>query len=182
MLTEEQKSTLLSLARQSLAAATRGAPLPRPEIADSALARPCGAFVTLKVHGRLRGCIGLVEAIKPLYQSVIEMARSAALDDPRFPPVTPDELPGIHIEISVMSPLERVKDVQREVEVGQHGLLIRKGFFSGLLLPQVPVEWNWDRDEFVQQTCLKAGLPPDAWREGAEIYRFSADVFGEPER
>lgn len=182
MLTEEQRTTLLSLARQSVEAAARGDPPPRPTIEDEALTRPAGAFVTLKLRGALRGCIGLIEPIKPLYQAIVDMARSAAVEDPRFPPVSPDELPNVHIEISVLSPLEPVKDVASEVEVGKHGLLIRKDFFSGLLLPQVPVEWNWDRDEFVAQTCVKAGLPRDAWREGAEIFRFTAEVFGEPQR
>ncbi|MFQ6130784.1 MAG: AmmeMemoRadiSam system protein A [Armatimonadota bacterium] len=182
MLTDEQRATLLSLARQSLEAAARGAPLPQPTIDDEALTRPSGGFVTLKVQERLRGCIGLIEPLKPLYQTVIDMARSAALEDPRFPPVEPEEVPQIRIEISVLSPPEPVEDAAAEIEVGRHGLIVRKGPYSGLLLPQVPVEWNWDRDEFLAQTCTKAGLPRDAWREpGTEVQRFSAEVFREQE-
>ena len=113
----------------------------------------------------------------PLYQVVSQMAIVAATEDPRFPPVTADELPEIKIEISVLSPPKPVKDVE-EIKVGRDGLIIRKGWASGLLLPQVPVEWGWSREEFLRQVSLKAGLPPDAWRE-AELYRFTAQVFGE---
>jgi AmmeMemoRadiSam system protein A len=137
--------------------------------------------VTLHKHGRLRGCIGYIQALKPLRQAVAEMAVQAALHDPRFPPVTSDELPELHIEISVLSPLEAVADVS-EIEVGTHGLVIEDGRSRGLLLPQVPVEYGWDRDTFLEHTCAKAGLPPDRWKaQGVTITKFTAEVFGEEE-
>jgi AmmeMemoRadiSam system protein A len=178
MLTDDQKQALLRLARHTVEAVTRGDLPPPPDDLNGALRERCGVFVTLKRGGHLRGCIGLVEGIRPLVDGVVEMARASALEDPRFPPVGPHEVPDLQIEISVLSPLERVRDVG-EIEVGTHGLVIRKGFYSGLLLPQVATEWGWDRLEFLQQTCLKAGLDRNAWREGAEIYRFAAEVFGE---
>jgi AmmeMemoRadiSam system protein A len=134
--------------------------------------------VTLRKGKRLRGCIGYVEALKPLYSTVRECAVAAALQDPRFDPLSPEELPGLRIEISVLSPLEDIQPEQ--VAVGRHGLLISQGLRRGLLLPQVPLEWNWDREHFLEETCMKAGLPPDAWREGARIQAFTAQVFEEP--
>jgi AmmeMemoRadiSam system protein A len=123
----------------------------------------------------------MIEAVKPLYQTVAEMAVAAAVEDPRFPPLTLDELPLITIEISVLSPLEEVEDVE-EIEVGKHGLYIIRGFYRGLLLPQVATEYNWDRETFLQHTCLKAGLPTDCWQDQeTKIYKFSAEVFGEEE-
>jgi AmmeMemoRadiSam system protein A len=180
MLTREQQAVLLRLARESLRACVCQEPMPQTDITDPALREKRGAFVTLTMHGSLRGCVGLVEPIRPLYQAVTEMARSAALEDPRFPPVQPSELDEIHVEISVLGPLEPVSDVQ-QVQVGTHGLVIRKGFYSGLLLPQVASERNWNRTQFLEQTCLKAGLGPDDWNEGAQISVFTAAVFGEEE-
>jgi len=178
MLTQEQQATLLRLARESLRACVCGEPMPEPDIADPTLQAKRGAFVTLHKHDALRGCIGLIEPSRPLFRTVIEMARSAALEDPRFAPVQPLELDDIHIEISVLSPVEPVSDVD-EIQIGTHGLIIRKGFRSGLLLPQVASERNWTRLEFLRQTCIKAGLAPDEWKHDAEISAFSADVFGE---
>ena len=108
------------------------------------------------------------------------MARAAAREDPRFGPVHLTEVPDLAIDISVLTPAHRVEDVGG-IEVGVHGLIVEQGGQRGLLLPQVPVEWGWDRDEFLNQTCVKAGLPPDAWRRGADIYAFTAEVFGEKE-
>ncbi|MFQ6096201.1 MAG: AmmeMemoRadiSam system protein A [Armatimonadota bacterium] len=181
MLTKEQQERLLGLARESLVAAANGQPAPDPAIADEALTRNCGAFVTLHKRGELRGCIGLIEAVKPLYRSVIEMARSAALNDPRFPPVSPSEVDEIDVEISVLSPLRKIERVE-EIQVGRHGLLVRKGYQSGLLLPQVATEYGWDRQTFLEHTCQKALLPRDAWKQGADIYTFEAFVFGEKRR
>jgi len=179
MLSVDQKRRLMEVARQALHAAVAGEPAPNLSTNDPELLKPRGAFVTLKKAGQLRGCIGYIEPRVPLIEAVADNARSAALHDPRFPPVTPEELPDISIEISALTPLEPVTDVE-EIEVGRHGLVISRGPYRGLLLPQVPVEWGWDREEFLQQTCRKAGLPPEAWREhGTELLRFEAEVFSE---
>jgi hypothetical protein len=138
-----------------------------------------GAFVTLKKHGQLRGCIGFIEARKPSYETVRDMAQAAAFSDPRFSPVTQKEFEDLKIEISILTPLKKISDIN-EIEVGKHGLYIIKGFNSGLLLPQVATEYSWDRVTFLKETCRKAGLPFDAWKDkDAKIFIFSADVFGE---
>jgi len=134
--------------------------------------------VTLKKNGELRGCIGCTEAREPMLVNVARMARASALEDPRFPPVRQEEVSDLMIDISLLSPAERVADIS-EIEVGKHGLVMEQGPRRGLLLPQVPVEWGWDRDQFLDHTCLKAGLPKGCWREGATIYAFTAEVFGE---
>lgn len=175
-LDEEDRRQLLRLAREALEAAVRHGDLP-VAAPTGRLAEPCGAFVTLKKRGRLRGCIGYVEPHKPLYQTVRECTVAAALHDPRFDPVAPEELGQLRIEISVLSPL--VDTPPEQVEVGKHGLLISMGPLRGLLLPQVPVEWNWNRERFLEETCLKAGLSPDAWKHGARVQTFTAQVFGE---
>lgn len=178
-LSEAEQQFLLRLARRALEESVRGNSLPQVEVPPGPLREKCGAFVTLHKMGRLRGCIGYIESLKPLYQTVCECAVAAALHDPRFDPVTPEELPSLHVEVSVLSPLVEVKPDQ--VEVGRHGLLISRGFQRGVLLPQVPVEWKWNREQFLEETCLKAGLPPDAWQHGAKIQAFTAQVFGEPQ-
>jgi AmmeMemoRadiSam system protein A len=156
-----------------------GSGAPRSTLASDALDTECGAFVTLHEAGRLRGCIGYIRAVKPLRQTVAEMAVQAALHDPRFPAVTAAEIPDLDIEISVLSPLEGVDDVS-SIEVGRHGLIIQDARHSGLLLPQVATEQGWDRDTFLDHTCLKAGLEPGAWRrDDVTILRFTAEVFGE---
>jgi AmmeMemoRadiSam system protein A/AmmeMemoRadiSam system protein B len=181
-LTEQQ--TLLRLARDTLNKLLVEEDKAGPDLSQYNLTphmeEKSGVFVTLKEHGRLRGCIGYIEPIKPLYEAVIDNANNAAFHDPRFPPVRADELKDITIEISVMSPLRRIQSVD-EIIVGKHGLTIEKGFYHGVLLPQVPVEWGWDRDTFLVQICRKAGLPDDAWKEGAILKVFSAQVFGEKE-
>jgi AmmeMemoRadiSam system protein A len=141
------------------------------------LAEPRGAFATLHLHGKLRGCIGYVFPTQSLYRTVAETARAAACDDPRFEPVNAEEAAGLKIEISVLSVLKPM--VAEEVVIGKHGLVVMQGSRRGLLLPQVPVEWGWDRETFLSQTCLKAGLAPDAWLRGAELQAFTAEVFGE---
>lgn len=138
----------------------------------------CGAFVTLHKGEHLRGCIGHIEVLKPLPQTVRECAVASALYDPRFEPVTPDELPDLRIEISVLSPF--VEIAPEQVEVGVHGLLISRGARRGLLLPQVAVQWEWDRERFLSETCRKAGLEGDAWQHGAKVQAFTAQVFAEP--
>jgi AmmeMemoRadiSam system protein A len=177
-LTEEEKDQLLGLARRALEEAVRFRRMPELAEPAGALRTPCGAFVTLEKQGRLRGCIGQIEAARPLYLTVQDCARAAALDDPRFDPVSPSELPSLRLEISILSPLADI--VPEEVEVGRHGLLISRGAQRGLLLPQVAVEWNWDRRQFLEETCLKAGLPPDAWQHRARIQAFTAQVLKEP--
>lgn len=138
-----------------------------------------GAFVTLNERGRLRGCIGYVAPMEPLYKTVADVARFAALRDSRFRPVAPNELGDLQYEISVLSPMRHVRDVA-EIRVGTHGLLIHGGGAEGLLLPQVASDEKWDRATFLEQVCYKAGLPPRAWRDPEmDLFRFTALVFGE---
>ena len=171
-----ERTVLLRLAHQSIEAALeeRHLDLSPP---SQHLAEYRGAFTTLRHHGRLRGCIGYVFPTQSLYQPVAETARAAAFDDPRFEPVSLAEALTVTIEISVLSPLRPV--AAEDVLLGQHGLVVTQGSRRGLLLPQVPIEWDWDRETFLAQTCLKAGLDPDAWRHGAELQAFTAEVFGE---
>lgn len=169
---------LLHIARDAIRAELDGMPYRPPDTQDPALRRVAGAFVTLHAAGALRGCIGTLEGTRPLAQAVAELARSAAFHDPRFPALSAAEWPAIQLEISVLSPLRPVSDPQ-EVQVGRHGLVLSQGGQRGVLLPQVAVEYRWDRETFLEHTCRKAGLPPDAWRRGARIEVFEAQVFGE---
>jgi AmmeMemoRadiSam system protein B/AmmeMemoRadiSam system protein A len=182
-LSAEERKTLLVLARaameRSVRAGSMSAALSQTADLPEAIRRPGGAFVTLKVDGNLRGCIGRIAADTPMAECVERMAAAAALRDPRFRPVQPAELDGIKLEISVLSPLEPLPS-PGEVRVGRDGLMITADRRSGLLLPQVPVEFGWNRVQFLEQTCRKAGLPTDAWKwEGVKIQRFGATVFGE---
>jgi AmmeMemoRadiSam system protein A len=172
----EERRILLVLAHRSIETALADQPIDTTAPTEH-LAQPRGAFTTLHLFGKLRGCIGYVLPVGSLYQTIAETARAAAFDDPRFQPVTEDEAPHLNIDISVLSVPRPIK--AEEVEVGKHGLIVTAGVRRGLLLPQVPVEWGWDRETFLEQTCLKAGLVPDAWRRGAEIQAFTAEVFGE---
>jgi AmmeMemoRadiSam system protein A len=176
-LSPDEKKTLRDLAQATIRARVMGEPLPAIPAVTDALRRKAGAFVSLHRRGMLRGCIGYVEAVSPLANAVQDMALSAAFQDPRFEPLTADELQDLDIEISVLTPFEKISDPDR-IEVGRHGLMIRKGGASGLLLPQVPVQFDWDRLTFLRQTCQKAGLRPDAWQDpDAQLYIFSADIF-----
>ena len=179
-LTAREKDELLRIARQSVETAVReGKEYEVPAEASAALAQERGAFVTLKEHGQLRGCIGYVAPIKPLALTVRDVARLAALRDTRFRPVGAGELGALEYEVSVLSPLRRVLDV-KEIRVGEHGLLMRKGEMEGLLLPQVASEEKWDRATFLEETCYKAGLSRRAWQDPeTDIFRFTALVFGE---
>jgi len=178
-LTKQEQDLLLKIARKSIEAGLTGEGIPPPEIKSDTLKEKMGAFVTLKKQGRLRGCIGFIEGKKPLYETVEEMARAAAFRDPRFRPVREDELRHLDIEISALTPLKQIHDID-EIEVGRHGLYLVKGCCSGLLLPQVATEYNWDRMTFLKETCMKAGLPEDAWKDtDAQIFIFSAHVFSE---
>jgi len=171
-----ERKALLGIARRALEGYVKEGRIPR-EAAEGKLAVPGAAFVTLTKRGRLRGCIGYTEAVAPLFRVVQECAVAAATEDPRFPPVSPNELPELHVEISTLTPLFPIRP--EEVEVGRHGLMVTQGRMRGLLLPQVPAEQGWDREMFLDQVCGKAGLPPSAWRHGATLQGFTAEVFGE---
>ncbi len=148
-----------------------------PEAPTERLEQPFGAFVTLKRDGQLRGCIGRIDAAAPLLETIAQMAQAAAFEDPRFPPLVLEEFDALDIEISILSPIEPCPDTNR-IEIGRHGLIIRSEGRSGLLLPQVPVEWGWDRQEFLQHTCRKAGLPLNAWcKPETQLLWFEAEVF-----
>ena len=179
-LTEGEKSELLALARKSVEYVVQERyPYEPPASTSSSLNQERGAFTTLKEAGELRGCIGYTSAVKPLYITVRDTATLAATQDPRFPQVSASELPKLEYEISVMSPLRRVTDVQ-QIKVSQHGLLMKNGDSEGILLPQVPVEQQWDRQTFLEQTCRKAGMRSDCWQdENTDIFSFTAVVFGE---
>jgi AmmeMemoRadiSam system protein A len=150
----------------------------KPEIEDNALKKKRGAFVTLKVNDQLRGCIGYPLPYKPLWETIADVAISAATQDFRFESLKLEELPNTKIEISVLSLPKPIKDIM-EIKVGKHGIIISKGPRKGLLLPQVPVEWNWDLETYLSHGCLKAGLDEDEWKKGVEIEIFSAQVFSE---
>ncbi len=176
-LSPPEKALLHKIARETIEAKCRGGTPPAFEVDSPKLKEPRGAFVTLHKHGKLRGCIGHIAASRPLAQTVSETAVAAAFEDPRFPPLDPGELKDIQVEISVLTPLQRIRNPE-EVRVGVHGIVVKKGGRSGLLLPQVAMEQGWDRSTFLENCCLKAGLPRDAWKDGeTEIYVFSADVF-----
>jgi AmmeMemoRadiSam system protein B/AmmeMemoRadiSam system protein A len=176
-LSDEEKKTLHEIAHTVIWNKASGKEVPKFQVKSEKLNELRGAFVTITKKGSLRGCIGHIKGVKPLYKSVEEMAAAAAFQDPRFPPVTKKELKDLDIEISVLTPFEQITDVSK-IEVGKHGLYIERGFYSGLLLPQVATEYGWDRDTFLEHTCRKAGLPPDAWKEkDIKIYIFSADIF-----
>ncbi|MFC1477291.1 AmmeMemoRadiSam system protein A [candidate division KSB1 bacterium] len=178
-LTVEEKQHLLKIARNAIGENVIGEKIPVEEMAAEIMRTPCGAFVTIRNKGDLRGCIGYIVASKPLIMTVREMAVSAATNDPRFSPLTESELSEIDIEISVLSPFRTIADVS-EITVGEHGLLIKKAPYQGLLLPQVATEYEWNREQFLENTCLKAGLPSNAWKDkDTEIQIFSAVVFGE---
>lgn len=180
-LDEHERSELLGVARTAIVTGLSGDPLPSVSNLPPKLHAPCGAFVTLHKGGQLRGCIGRIKAADPLSQTIQQMARHAAFADPRFKPVTLPEVPEIDLEISVLSPFETIPAAAvNTIVVGKHGLYITAFGRSGLLLPQVAPEWKWNTDEFLAQTCTKAGLPTDTWkRPEAQIEIFTAEVFGE---
>ncbi len=179
MLNRKERESMLKLTRDTIYSKLHSNDLPSYSPISAVLSEPRGVFVTLHKHGALRGCIGYIEAIKPLYQTVQDLAVAAAFKDPRFPGLNENEFNDIDIEISVMSPLDKITDVNK-IEVGKHGIIIKRGFNSGLLLPQVAAEQGWDRDTFLEHTCSKAGLPGDSWKKpDTEITIFSAEVFSE---
>jgi AmmeMemoRadiSam system protein A len=182
MLTPTQKEHLLSVARRAVTHRVWNSEPFEREARSAECAEPdaSGVFVTLKRGGDLRGCLGTLECLTALSDEVARCAAQSATEDPRFSPVTPDELPELALEISVLGPLEEI-DPHRPgaFTIGQHGLVVEQRSRRGLLLPQVAVEWGWTPEQFLRQTCVKAGLPPDAWQHGARVYRFDAEVFGE---
>ncbi|OHD63654.1 MAG: hypothetical protein A2176_05850 [Spirochaetes bacterium RBG_13_51_14] len=178
---KEQQLKLLKLARKTIAGSLGISQDSELDFGDAIFKEKCGAFVTLHIRGRLRGCIGYIQGVKTIPETIVDMSTASAFKDPRFPPLRKEEFDHIDIEISVLSPIEAVKNIS-EIKVGCDGLIVSRGFNSGLLLPQVPVEQGWDRDVFLENTCYKAGLPGNAWQQkGTTIEKFSAQVFGEVE-
>ncbi len=181
----EQQKKLLALARVTILNALNGT-RPRPEetageFTDDIFREKRGAFVTLHIEGKLRGCIGYIVGTREIPETITEMAIAAAFRDPRFPPLTRKEFEKIDIEISVLTPIEKVTNLD-DIKVGRDGLIVSDGYHQGLLLPQVATEYGWNRDQFLEHTCYKAGLPGDAWKKkDTRIEKFSAQVFGEKE-
>ncbi|HMK54611.1 MAG TPA: TIGR00296 family protein [Methanobacteriaceae archaeon] len=186
MLKKEDGEFLLKLARDAIENyILNGQVLEVPEEVPEYLNENRGVFVTLHEKGELRGCIGYPEPVKPLLDALIEVAIGAATGDPRFAPVNSHELDDIHVEVSVLTPpklIEINKPVEYldNIKLGEDGLIVENGPFRGLLLPQVPLEWKWDLDEFLANTCMKAGMSPDCWlQEGVKIYSFQSQIFEE---
>jgi len=180
-LTNEEKRTLLKIARSAIACALESKTLPTLNSQSEALNHRSGIFVTLRIGEDLRGCIGYIEPLFPLAHATQEIAVKAAMEDPRFMPLTQSEFDKITIEISVLSPLEELIDTET-IEIGKHGLVIDAGYRRGLLLPQVATEYDWDRRQFLKQISLKAGLPPDAWkRKEVKLFTFTVEKFDESE-
>jgi AmmeMemoRadiSam system protein A len=176
---EHDRQLLLKLAREAIAAhVNRRSQSAISNLQSAILAKPAGAFVTLHRHGDLRGCIGHVEPTEAIGVVVPRCAVAACSSDPRFPPIAPDELDAIDIEISLLGPLELIHG-PLDIRVGRHGLIVERGWQRGLLLPQVATERRWDAEAFLAHTCQKAGLPRDAWQKGAKLWKFEAEVFGE---
>ncbi len=178
-LNAHEKQALLAIARQAIVHGVQtGQEYIEPR-EEKTLNQRNGCFVTIKQNQQLRGCIGNFQSELPLFKEVAQMAQASASKDPRFYPLKEEDLTNFNLEISVLSPLRKVESIE-EIEVGTHGIYIEKSFYRGVLLPQVATEHNWDRQTFLKQTCIKAGLPTDAWEaEDADIYVFSAQVFGE---
>jgi AmmeMemoRadiSam system protein A len=176
-LTLEEQQRLLRLARRCLEARVRRE-TPPPVERGGGLDAPMGAFVSVHHHGDLRGCLGRLETDRPIAENVAHLAAVVSDSDPRFAPISPHELEGVELEISALTPEQEIHDISA-IEVGRHGLIIEQGHRRGLLLPQVATEYGWSRDTFLDHTCLKAGLPAHAWRTGARIFIFEAQVFSE---
>jgi AmmeMemoRadiSam system protein A len=176
---QEERDVLLKLAHRAIESALDRTALPL-DAPSPHLAEPRGAFTTLYHEGELRGCVGHVVAASSLYRTVAETAQAAAFQDIRFSPLTRQELARLTVSLSILSPIMEIQP--SEVEVGKHGLMVSLAGRRGLLLPQVPVEHRWDRIQFLEETCRKAGLPAYAWKQGAKLEAFTAEVFGDHER
>jgi len=180
-LNDQEKQYLLDLVRNTIVNILETGEFPETEPVSEKMREKYGVFVTLHKEGNLRGCIGYIEGVDQLYKSVMNMSKSAAFQDPRFPPVEKKEVDQLEIEISVLSPIKKIESVD-EIQVGKHGLIVQQGPYRGLLLPQVATEWGWDKLQFLEQTCRKAGLSTDAWKNTeTDIYIFSAEIFSENE-
>jgi AmmeMemoRadiSam system protein A len=173
---QDERVLLLQLAHDSILSTLQNREIPL-EPPTNHLEEPRGVFTSLYLNGALRGCVGYVLPIGSVYRAVVETARAAAFEDTRFPPVKIDEAPHLQVELSVLSLPQPI--APESIEIGRHGLLVSMAGYRGLLLPQVPLEHNWDRETFLNQTCRKAGLPMDAWRNGATVEAFTAEIFGE---
>jgi uncharacterized protein len=173
---QDERTLLLRLAHDSVVSALERREIPL-EPPTAHLEEPRGVFTSLYLHGELRGCVGYVYPKDSVYRAVAETARAAAFEDTRFHSVTLPEAQALEIELSILSPPQSI--AAEAIEIGRHGLLISLGAQRGLLLPQVPVEHNWDRITFLEHTCRKAGLPIDAWKNGAKIEAFTAEIFGD---
>ncbi len=177
---KNERKFLLSIARKAIEEYLKTGIKSYPEEVPEKLKEKRGVFVTLKVGEQLNGCIGYPLPYKPLYEAVVDNAISAGFEDYRFPPLKEEDLRHLKIEISVLTVPVPVSSPQ-EVVVGKHGIIITKGYNRGLLLPQVPVEYNWSLEEYLSHGCLKAGLPPDEWKRGVQIEVFEAEIFSEEE-
>jgi len=187
MLTIEEGTKAVRYARRVIDSYVRGGEIPDEDLGEK-FREKSGSFVTILTYPdrNLRGCIGIPEPVYDLKSSLTESAKSATRD-PRFPPLREDELPKVIVEVTILTPPKLVevknpREYLERIKVGRDGLIVEKGFYKGLLLPQVPVEWGWDVEEFLSQTCIKAGLPPDAWIDGdTKIYSFQGHIFAEKE-
>ncbi len=180
MLTEEQGQRLIQIARENIIYYLKNRQMLSEDDTFPEFQEKRGVFVTLKKHETLRGCIGYPEPIYPLINALLDSSISAAVRDPRFPPVTAEEMNDITVEVTVLTKPQKIDPDPQNVTIGEDGLMVEKGMFKGILLPQVPVEWEWNAEEFLCQTCIKAGLPPDCWLDGDTImYKFQGQIFSE---
>jgi len=185
MLTSKQGKQLINLARTSILSYFDNKDIQDYEVEEKTFKKKTGVFVTLNLNGDLRGCIGFPQPVMPLYRGVIEAARAAAFEDPRFLPLTHDEMDEVKIEISVLTKPELIKtrglnssEISREIEIGTDGLIIEYSGYSGLLLPQVALEQKWNAERFLEQACIKAGISPKSWKnDSCKIYKFKAQIF-----
>jgi len=184
LLTPEEGRRAVKLARMAIEYYLEERKIPQKRL-EGVFSEKRGVFTTLTKQGKLRGCIGFPYPVKRLDEAIIESAIAAAVDDPRFEPVRMSEMDEITVEVTILTPPEKInakaKDLPKFVEIGRHGLIVKMGPFSGLLLPQVAVEYGMNSEEFLCETCMKAGLPPDCWLSGAEVYRFEGQIFKEKE-
>jgi uncharacterized protein len=181
LLTPQEQDFLLQIARKAIISCVTRTDEEPPGVPEGRLQEKRGCFVCIKIHGMLRGCIGAFESEKPLHQLVRDMAESSACRDPRFYPLKKLDLDDFQVEISALTPMRKIESPE-EVEVGMHGIYIEKNSFRGVLLPQVATEHGWDRETFLSQTCVKAGLRKEDWKEGADIFVFSAQVFSDKQK
>jgi AmmeMemoRadiSam system protein A len=175
--TAESRRRILEIAHDAIVDRVRGSRRPTAFVETGLMDEPRGLFVTVRVAGELRGCIGHLEGNRPMPEIVARCAAAACSTDPRFQPLTEAELPGLEVEVSLLGDFEPASG-PAEISIGRHGLLVESDSRRGLLLPQVATDWNWDAAEFLAQTCVKAGLPRDAWKTGARIWKFEAEVIG----